>query len=188
MKTKLFVVDLDKTLLPYDSFRKICLKFICTLNLTFLKILFLRFIGYYSNKQFKEILCQDIFTVKQNRELVKKIVKKMFIDIRFDLLEKINCDGQNSKLFLLSASPDFYVSLFGKKLKCESRGSYFDNSKFVHMYNEQKVIFLEENFDLNNFDFYCAVSDSFSDYALLSRFKISYQIVNKKNGFYLKKI
>lgn len=167
-------IDLDKTLIPFDSFRRLLLNEIQRGDFRILSFVILRQLRLISGRRLKKI-CVD--HLKRNRK------KVFFENYACTLIKEINQDvkaiidketNQNTKNVLVSASPDLYVSILVIKLGWEGCGSKFSESgEFIHLFGEGKIDYFQENYPPSTFHYNFAISDSSSDDQLLSLFEKS---------------
>ena len=73
---------------------------------------------------------------------------------------------------MVSASPDLYVQLLIERLKWEGKGSFLKADGGInHLYEENKILWVQENFPKNKYSYNMSISDSSSDDKLLKLFK-----------------
>lgn len=170
---KINVIDLDDTLLPYDSFRRLIKGELKQLNLSVWFWVVCRKLRLISGTLFKEKLTR-FFNKKYPNSFYKSFATKLHKDLDslvFDLiLSKSDVDTTN---ILLSASPDLYVKELVSLLGWEGQGSYFDGSNFIHLHGSEKLKWLHHNYSKENFEYNFSISDSSSDSLLLEEFKNS---------------
>jgi hypothetical protein len=178
---KLNVIDLDKTLISYDSFLKLYLIYLKKPNCFFLLFIIgvLRKLKIISGFKFARLVYQKISSQSNYEYLCKRLAIKIIHDVNADILEMIKSHSDNDTINLLcSASPVEYVQLVAKKFDWLYVGSNIDaEGNFHHMYGENKLKFIKENFPETNYYYNFAISDSQSDSQLLSIFanKILYK-------------
>lgn len=171
MKIKINVIDLDKTLIPYDSFRILIKKEIFKLNLVILFYSIYRFFGWYSGELYKQKVL-SVLIRKYTDSYYKEFALKLYNDIDVRVVHKIQLETKENTLnVLVSASPNLYVKHLIDKLGWMGSGSYFnDKSNFIHLHGKGKIFWLEENFNKKIFDYNMAISDSSTDNNLLTLF------------------
>lgn len=168
------VIDLDRTLLPYDSFRALIKKELFKLDLYVIWITIIRI---------TRLTSMDYFKIKMIKHLEKKYkdtyfneyANILFKDLDKDVLEMIASETKNNTLtILLSASPNLFVKPLIEKLEYEGTGSYFnEKGSFVHIYGSGKIKWLASNYNAQKYNYNFAISDSNTDDELLSLFKKS---------------
>jgi phosphoserine phosphatase len=178
---KINVIDLDKTLISYDSFFKLYLIYLKKPNcfLLLFTIGILRKLKIISASQFARIVYQKISRQTNYEYLCRNLANKIIHDVNKDVVEMIKNHTDTDTINLLcSASPVDYVQLVAKAFDWLYAGSNIDSDgNFYHMYAENKLKFIKENFPETNYYYNFAISDSQTDSQLLSIFanKILYK-------------
>lgn len=172
MSVSINVIDLDKTLIPYDSFRDLSIIEIKKWNIRIILLTLLRISRFISLEVYKKNVFK-IFVRKYDDRYFFNFAKKLYKDIDPRVLRIINeLKKDDSINILLSASPDFYVKHLLNELKWVGSGSYFDKSgNFIHLYGRQKIEWLMENYDSSHCKYHFAISDSVTDNDLLELFQ-----------------
>lgn len=172
MKENLIVVDFDKTLIPFDSFRKFILLWFKKYPLSISLLLLLRKIKILNAEKFKRLLIQRAikdqkFGIKNeafSNSLLQKINKEVLLKIKSE-------QKQDTTILLLSASPDLYIEQVGNKLGFKAKGSYFDSNKnFIHLFGSLKIDYLKKHYPREKFNYLYAISDSDSDIKMMNMF------------------
>ena len=165
------VVDLDKTLINYDSFRRLIFRELKRPDFYLLLITAIRVFRLISSESYKR---KVIIYFKQNfdTKYFEAYANFLFKDINNEIFNMVKKETSiNTTNVLLSASPDFYVKFLAQKLSWVGKGSYFnENGKFIHMYGLNKKSWMEKNFDPKKYIYNFSISDSSSDDDLLSLF------------------
>lgn len=172
---KINVIDLDKTLVPFDTFRLFILEEIMDrLNIRIFLITALRRLKMISTSSFKARVIEEI-SGKKNPILELNFGYKMYDLIDEKILKIIDQETDAETInVLVSASPNFYVQKIIDLLGWQGSGSYFDESKcFVHLYGSNKISWVLKHFDPDKYVYNFAVSDSDSDKELLRMFQKS---------------
>lgn len=172
MNFKINVVDLDKTLIPYDSFRKFVLVHIKKMHFSIVLITFGRITRLISQESFKmkiikwaEKNCTD--------EFLNEFAIGLFNDLDNRVLEKVigETDHETTNV-LVSASPDIYVQILIDKLDWKGSGSFINkHGDICHLYGDRKILWVQENFPKDQYVYNMSISDSSSDDELLKLFK-----------------
>lgn len=172
MKKKINVIDLDKTLIPYDSFRLLIKEKIFDLNFFVIQLTIIRVLRFISSNKYKKRIIKH-FSLKYNDTYFISFADKRLNDIDDKVLELIkNETKKNTINILLSASPNIFVKHIILKLGWVGKGSYFDQEdKFIHLYGENKINWLLTHYKPDDFIYNFAISDSSSDENLLLLFK-----------------
>ncbi len=171
IKKSINVIDLDRTLIPYDSLRVMVKRELFKFDLTMIWYTLLRVFRLSSKEGYKKRLIIYL-QKKYKKEYFKKYTDSLFEDINKDVFRIIQkeTDGKTINI-LLSASPDMYVKFLIIKLKWEGRGSFFnENGSFIHLYGKDKIKWLQDNYNDKDYNYNYAISDSTSDKELLSFF------------------
>lgn len=171
----LIVIDLDKTLIPFDSFKKYLFGWVRHFPLKIPLLLLERKLRITKQYQFKTKILNTVSTHPKfsilNREIAEFIIDNLSNEILNRVKEKSN---EHSELLLLSASPNIYISLVGDYLGWNAKGSFFNSKgEFIHLYGSNKVEYVKRNFPKSDYSYYYAISDSDSDNDLLNLFKYS---------------
>ena len=174
MKQQLNVIDLDKTLLPYDSFRLMVKEKIFSVNLVVIRLTFARVIRLISACSYKEKMVKHL-QLKYDETYFMNFAEERIKDIDTKVLELIkNHTTKKTTNILLSASPDLFVKHIIQKLHWVGKGSYIDEDEnFVHLYGKKKIDWLLSQYKPTDFIYNFAISDSESDKDLLVLFKKS---------------
>jgi phosphoserine phosphatase len=175
MKTPLVVVDFDKTIIPFDSFRRYLFIWLRYHPFKLIYYITLRKLRLVSNFWFKKRVLKLIQIDSRQRTIDLNYVKYLIPRRDVNLLHECRkIAGSNGRILILSASPHSYISLVGDSLNMMAQGSYFDSSdKFIHLYGPGKVEHLQNNYPKSEYDYCYAVSDSLSDFEFLKLFKDS---------------
>ena len=172
MKQQINVIDLDKTLIPYDTFRLLVKQKIVDFDLYIIKLTILRVFRFLSSEKYKNRIIW-YFDLRYNDEYFINFTNRILRDIDNKVLELIKNETENGTInILLSASPDFFVKHVIFKLGWVGKGSYFEeNGNFIHIYGKNKINWLLTHYSSINFVYNFAISDSSSDDDLLLLFK-----------------
>ena len=169
------VIDLDNTLLPYDSFKKYIFLFLFKKK-SFLKIFFTllyRKIRLLNRLKFKEKIILITLMENNYEEEIDLFVDKLIFDVRDSVLSKINLYSNKSTVnVLVTASYNSYANKLANRLGWDCIASHFDqgNFSFVHVYGTQKIKLIKKKYPPENYKYNFAISDSNSDHTLLEMF------------------
>lgn len=171
IKKNINIIDLDKTLIPYDSFRVLVKKDLSKFDLFVVWFTFLRVFRLISMKKYKKHLIKYL-QKKHKTEYFKRFAEKLNNDIDKDVLNLIYKETDDKTInILLSASPNFFVKHLIEKLNWKGKGSYFDEEEnFIHLYGKEKINWFQNNYSNKIYNYNFAISDSDSDEELLSFF------------------
>lgn len=168
---KINVIDLDKTLIPFDSFHNYVLEKIKSGNSKVLIFSVMRKLRLLSASEFKKrvVLETDLFN---NSKDIKIIIYNILGSINRQTLDMIRGNSDKDTINVLcSASPEVYVKKVAEYFGWVGFGSFFYGKKFYHMWGENKIRYIKEKYPLSEYVYNFAISDSESDRDLLKMFK-----------------
>jgi len=173
---KINVIDLDETLIPFDSFRFFVIEKIKSVDIKIIYLTLLRKLRLLSASGYKKKVILNTKLTDNSKE-VDKIVSTILQSINNDVMEiiKNNSDNETTNI-LCSASPDIYVKKVAEYFGWKGFGSYIDGKNFYYMYGENKLEFIQNNYPSIKYIYNFAISDSESDLKLLKKFK-EYKLV-----------
>jgi phosphoserine phosphatase len=173
------VIDLDKTLIPFDSFRYLIIHELKRLNLKIISLVILKKVGFISSKRLKDLVLR-VLKLDKNIKLKDKIVELINNSIDREVLEKVKRESDKDTINILcSASSNSYIKEVAKNLKWVGYGSYVKEDNFYHMYGINKLKFIKSKFPKTKYRYNFAISDNINDLVLLEEFK-KYEIVEPK--------
>ncbi len=179
---KVNAIDLDKTLIPFDSFRKYLFSNMNLSNFMFVAFyLFLRKIRIIKMGFFKKKIIQAYRKNEEYHSFMKGFAEELYKCIDSHILELIhsNTDSETVNV-LITASPDDYVKELSTILEWDYIASSLHGDEFVHVYGINKVELLKSQYSPDQFKYNFAISDHGSDQGLLNLFNSSAKIVNNK--------
>ena len=142
---KINVIDLDKTLIPFDSFRFYVFYKIRNGNLKVLFLTLLRKLRISSAESYKKNIL-SVTKLHSCEKDIDTIVKKIIDSINLNILSRIKENSADGTINILcSASPDIYVKKIAAYYNWEGFGSYFFEDEFYHMWGENKIKFIKKN-------------------------------------------
>lgn len=167
---KLNVIDLDNTLIPFDSFRRLILQEIRSLNTSVILFSLLRFARIIGRKYFTAKIIRNIgYTVEE--VTLNGFIQKIITSIDNNILEIVDIHtDENTINVICSASPNIYVSRVAEQLGWIGFGSHFNEKEFIYLYGVNKLRFIKEKFSTQKNFYNFAISDSESDLPLLKEF------------------
>lgn len=182
MKLKINVIDLDGTLIPYDSFRKYVYHFLFNRSAVIpIAILILlrvtRSIGLCTFKKHVMGISRKVPFYSQNLvEFSDHVLRELDQNILLQI--KRHTDDKTINV-LCSASPEDYVSLIASKLNWQFIASKLDqqSSEFLHMHGANKLSAIQKKYPAGVYVYNFAISDSESDAGLIDKFQ--YKILKK---------
>lgn len=179
---KINVIDLDKTLIPYDSFRRYF--FLCIRPKNFfpaLAIIVLRKFRLIRMDVFKKRIIALYRNNNDYKSAMTDFADKLYKSINVHVLETINSHTDSQTInVLISASPYDYVNEFCRKVEWSGIASTLQGNDFLHIYGQNKINILKSMYDQKQYNYNFAISDHDSDDDLLSLFKIKAKFVNNR--------
>ena len=183
MKKKLNVIDLDKTLLPYNSWAKFVMVFLSNWRCFFPIIYFslLRGVGLLSRGGYQKSLLKVIRKIAGYEQIAKTFGEGLYQDIHMPLVRFIQDNTDETTVNVVcTASPEDYV-----KYLCEKLGWRYvcstldqDGTHFIHLFGKQKISAIRKAYPAKDFEYHLALSDDRRDLGLLKLFEQHY-IVRK---------
>jgi len=176
---KINVIDLDKTLIPFDSFRRYIFKNI-RLSSFFpvLAILLFRKLRILKLGIFKKTIITLHRRNSNYPALMVEYAAELHKSINGKVMETIKSHTDDQTLnILVSASPDDYVKELSKTLGWASIASTLQDDEFMHAYGSNKIAFLESRFDPDMYIYNFAISDHDTDDELLTLFSKKAKLV-----------
>ena len=168
---KLFVLDFDKTLIPYDSWNLFLRKVFRKSPLRIGVVLFFRALGLISRKEMKRRITDVVTNGDGWKSFSREFVRGMAKDIQFpsQLLE----GGDDRQVVVLTASPMCYMCYLNEFLdfECVVAGSDYFDDKYTEMRGEQKCRYLHSFFPPEQYKYEYALSDSDSDMVWMKEFE-----------------
>lgn len=173
------VLDLDGTLLPYDSFRLLLRR---NLNARIAVIAALRRTKLLSRRRAAELFVHAIAPLLEDERRMRTFLDDLVADVRVDVLSRVKTHtDQNTTNLLLSSSPEQYVAPLAAQLGFVGAGSRSAYGAFFHCFGPNKLVFLAERFPRSLYEYRFAVSDHPSDLPLLRCFQ-RYELLNPRTG------
>lgn len=171
---KINAVDLDKTLIPFDSFRYFVLahlkekSFLTPVSL----YTFFRKMRLMGSVDFKHKTLVQLRKDLQYKEKVSDLAGKVMAGIKPDIMEFVQRETDiETTNVLISASPADYVGLVAKELGWPWLASDIVNSEFIHCHGLKKIELLLLHYPKEKYEYNFAISDSPSDLPLLEMFR-----------------
>lgn len=170
---KLNIIDLDKTLIPFDSFRYYLLNLLWSIHFyRIIPLIFKRILKLSNETNFKESVVERARKVKNYNKLLLKIKDESMFKINEDVLNLIrNNSDSNTINVICSASPRDYVRYISDELGWKCLASDFIENNFVNMKGSNKIKYLRKFFPESEYSYNYSVSDSRDDLELLKLFK-----------------
>ncbi|MCK9230907.1 MAG: haloacid dehalogenase-like hydrolase [Syntrophales bacterium] len=183
------VIDLDRTLIPYDSFRILVLSYLRGKK-------YLTPVAFYTLLRKLRIIKADTFKYKvlvalrQDRhyqDMMHDLKNRILSEIRPEIMEIIQREtGPDTINILVSASPSDYVNEVAQGLGWPYLASDVINGKFIHCYGGEKRELVLSQYPKHKFMYNFAISDALSDLSLLEMFR-KYKIVKNRHSCMVQK-
>lgn len=167
---QLYAYDFDKTLIPYDSFRRYLWHLMRYRPFNVSYLLLLRKLRIISNVKLKEYVTKLVSsspTLQQDAKLFAESIKQ---DIYWH--NKHN----EGTILIISASPMVYMKYVVDDIPCELLCSDYIDDQYVEMYGKTKAIYLHHYFPISKYNYIYAMSDSESDLCWMKEFN-KYEII-----------
>lgn len=171
---KIAVFDLDGTLLSTDSFRLLVMSNLLS-SPALLGWACARATRIVGRKKFVEAAHRALRPALSKPAYREKFIQSLHAFVQPKILDQAQqFQSEDVTTVLLSASPHDYVSELGKALGFQHAfGSNWADGRYVHLYGEEKVRFLEQTLPKHQWIWHYSAADSESDKPLLSRFEIA---------------
>lgn len=174
--TELYAYDFDKTLIPYDSFKRYIMQLLKRHPMRIGWICLLRCLRILNNADFKCRIVSLVQHSNQENALAQQFMQTIAKDIVWP--DNIPADAH---LLVITASPMCYMQYLPQYIsrQCDVLASTFQDDAFVHLYGSQKMQALQSNYPTTLYTYCFAMSDSSSDVAWMKEFE-QYQLLNTK--------
>ena len=171
---QLNVIDLDGTLLPYDSLAAWVRRFRSRRE-TAVRFFWwsgLRRLGLLDRSTFLRLTLERARKAKGYDAFTRDFAQQLLRDLDAAVQDRIRMRSDpNTVNVLCSASPEDYVRLVAEALGWESRASGFrESGEWEHVYGSRKVTLIQRDFPPEHFRYHYAIADSESDWPLLDLF------------------
>lgn len=170
---QLYAYDFDKTLIPYDSFRRYLWHLMRYRPFNVSYLLLLRKLRIISNVKLKERVTRLVSsspTLQQDAKLFAESIKK-------DICWQNKHD--EATILIITASPMVYMKYITSDLPYEILCSDYIDGQYIEMYGHTKAIYLHRYYPTSQYIYTYAISDSESDICWMQEF-IQYKMINKK--------
>lgn len=175
--TSLYVYDFDKTLVPYDSFRRYLIHLLWLRPVRIGVLLLLRKLRLISSWKLKARVTMMV----ECSESLSKDAKSFALDIVRDINdERITVNGVG-KVLVITASPKVYMTYVAEEMGWDMVCSEMRCGEYVEMCGKKKKEALAERYPKLEYEYMFAASDSESDLCWMKEFK-KYEIVGESSG------
>lgn len=168
---ELYAYDFDKTLIPYDSFRRY-LWYMCKFKpISILSLIFLRKLRLITSYSLKDRITR---LVDSSSFLTLKT--KLFSE---ELKKDIVWPTNKGVILIITASPLVYMKYVVENSTYQLLCSDTIGNQYVEMYGHTKATFLHEQYPQTKYHYTYAMSDSKSDMCWMKEFD-HFEIIQKK--------
>ncbi|VBB43672.1 hypothetical protein TRIP_B310005 [uncultured Desulfatiglans sp.] len=171
---KLNAIDLDNTLIPFDSFRILVVshlkqkKYLTPVSV----IALMRKMRMIGGAEFKQRVLCCLQEEEQYPVLIHEVVRQVMSAIRSEIMEEIDDEtDEDTSNVLITASPKDYVKLVAQRLGWPYMASEIKGKRFIHCHGKKKLELLLKYYPEDKFIYNFAISDSLSDLPLLQTFR-----------------
>lgn len=170
----LYAYDFDKTLIPYDSFRRYLMHLLRLRPVRVGTLLLFRKLRLISAATLKARITRMVNRSEALQRDAKHFANRVIYEVQLPV-----ATPKDAKVLLISASPSIYMQHIASSLACSLLCSDFvEGNKYVEMYGEKKLEALEQQYPKTEYEYVFAVSDSESDLCWMKEFK-EYKIVKR---------
>lgn len=168
----LAVFDLDGTLLPFDSFRRLIARQALR-NMRLQMAIASRFFCITQPGEFAERAHHLLRPYLRDEAFKQAWIDELVSFVDEDILKSVRYwQESGATVVLLSASPQEYVGPLGSKLGFDQAfGSYWAGEAYIHMSGAAKTMMISKWFPQSQWKWSYSVGDSDSDLDLLSHFQ-----------------
>lgn len=172
------VIDLDKTLIPFDSFRRYIFVFIRykRFTLEIILLIILRLFNILGKTDFKKKIFQTTVNHNNYVDIIKSFSNGLILSLNKDILEKIKRhSNEYTSNVLVTASYYNYASQIADYLGWDCIASFYNNdtNSFTHAYGSEKIRLIQDKYPINEVKYNFCISDSDIDIELCKLFEKS---------------
>lgn len=171
---ELVAYDFDKTLIPYDSFRRYLLHLLRLRPIRIGGLLLLRKLRILSAAGLKERVTRMVDQSAALTRETKHFAQRLIYDVQMP-----NRASKGGVVLLISASPMVYIRHVAEIMGCELLCSDYVDGRYVEMYGCTKAEALHAHYPQTEYEWVYAASDSKSDLCWMKEFK-QYDIIDKQ--------
>lgn len=163
---QLFAYDFDKTLVPYDSFRRYLVHLLWLRPFSVGLLLLLRKMHFITSSNLKWCVTQIVEKSDFLKKDAKHFAERIVYDIHWP--QDVQKDGV---ILIISASPKVYMQYIAELVQCELLCSDYIDNGYVEMYGDSKRKYLHQHYPQLDYEYEYAISDSDSDMPWMKEFK-----------------
>jgi phosphoserine phosphatase len=171
--TKLNVIDLDDTLLPYDSLNEYIKCFLRKPRqfLPLASIITIRKMRLIDKALFLRLIMKICRKATKYDSIMQSLARQCCQNICKEVLEIVGSfTDASTKLVLCTASPADYTKHIAGHLGWELLASELSKGDFIHMHGAMKIKQVNAQYPRSRYQYHFAISDSTQDYELLKQF------------------
>ena len=163
---ELVAYDFDKTLVPYDSFRRYLLYLLRLRPVRIGGLLLLRKLRILSSAAMKERLTRMVDRSAELTRETKHFAQRLIYDVKVP-----EHTARGIVVLIISASPKVYMRYVTEIIGYELLCSDYMDGRYVEMYGATKAEVLHVHYPQTEYAYVYALSDSNSDLYWLKEFK-----------------
>ena len=171
---ELYAYDFDKTLIPYDTFRRYLLLLLRLRPVRIGTLLLLRKLRILSAAGLKERVTRMVDQSAALTREAKHFAQQLMYDVQMP-----NRTTKGEVVLIISASPIVYMRYVAEIIGCELLCSDYVDGRYVEMYGTTKAEALHAHYPQTEYTYIYALSDSNSDLCWMKEFK-QYDIIDKQ--------
>jgi len=169
---ELNLIDLDKTLIPFDSFRLLIKKQLSRGDCYTFFLVVIRASRLISSARFKQSFIQNLKKQSMFDTRMEEFTDVIIKSVRSEILKMIEKhSGRETINVIFSASPHEYVEKIARRLGFTGFGSALLNGKYIELKGDQKIIKLRALFPETKYHYLFAISDNRAERTLLGFFE-----------------
>lgn len=163
---ELVAYDFDKTLIPYDSFRRYLMHLLRLRPVRIGALLLLRKVRILSAAQLKERVTHMVEHSAALTRETKHFAQRLIYDLQMP--ERTTKGGV---VLIISASPKIYMHYVAEIIGCDLMCSDYMSGWYVEMYGTTKAEALHAHYSQTEYAWTYALSDSESDLCWMKEFE-----------------
>lgn len=173
MRQKINVIDLDDTLIPYDSMRSFYFKWLLKARY-FLPLIYLLVLRLAKILDRATFVTKFYVTIKNDPEYIQFCnahANEIMMRTNNEVLQMVAEHTSPGTInILVTASFEDYCLPAANKLNWKLLGSKIINGRFYHNYGKNKITLLSQTFPADKYEYNFSISDSATDNDLLALF------------------
>lgn len=167
----LYAYDFDKTLIPYDSFRRYLLHLLPLRPIRIGGLLVMRKMGFISSSRMKAYITKIVNTSPSLQRDAKHFAHSIVYDVQIPAIA-----SKDAKVLLISASPSVYMKYIAEDLSYDLLCSDMNGEHYNELYGEAKALALHTYYPTSEYEYVYAESDNEIDLCWMRDFN-EYRII-----------